>query len=243
MSSLFLIRAFAYLVLPLLLAAIAVTFDKSVNTRERRLEVFLIFMFAFSAAGGIAGAMGHFFAADAVAESIGWETGSPFQLEMGFANLAMGVLAAIAVGRRDGFREATVIGWTILSVGAFTVHMLDIIQAGNLAPGNTLINITNLGRPALLIFFLWALRREERSPQSEGQSAAFAHWQSAQAALGGTAGAMVGLGLGIGIAVGQPMIGLVLGLIVGIGLGLLFRRRALAAQPAVPQAPTASQAQ
>lgn len=232
-SSLFLIRSFAYLILPLLLAAIIITVDKSVNTRERRLEVFLICVFAFSAAGGIAGAMGHFFASDAVAAAIGWPAGSPFQLEMGFANLAMGVLAAIAVGRRDGFREATVIGWSILSVGAFVVHMIDIIETGNLAPGNTLINITNLGRPALLIYLLWALRREERSPESETQSPSFAHWQGAQAALGGTAGAFVGIGLGIGMAVGQPLIGLVFGLAAGLGLGLLLRRRALAARPLV----------
>lgn len=239
MSSLFLIRAFAYLVLPLLLAYIVAKVDKSVNTRERRLEVFLIFVFAFSAAGGIAGALGHFFASDAVAEAIGWPAGSPFQLEMGFANLAMGVLAAISIGRRDGFREATVIGWTILSVGAFIVHVIDLAQTGNLSPGNTLVNITNLGRPALLIFFLWALRREERSPQSEAQSEAFAHWQGAQATLGGTSGGFVGAGLGMGIAVGQPLIGLVIGLAAGLGLGLALRQRSLTEQPASLQSPTA----
>jgi 4-amino-4-deoxy-L-arabinose transferase-like glycosyltransferase len=238
MSSLFLIRAFAFLVLPLLLAGIVIAVDKSVNSRERRLEIFLIYMFAFSAAGGIAAAMGHLFASDVVAEAIGWPEGSPFQLEMGFANLAMGVLAAIAVGRRDGFREATVIGGAILSVGAFTVHVVDIVETGNLAPGNTLINITNLGRPALLIYFLWALRREERSPESEGRSVAFAHWQGAQAARGGTAGAFVGIGLGIGMAVGQPLIWLVIGLAAGLGLGHVFRRRALASPPASAQTPS-----
>lgn len=230
MSGLFLIRSFAYLVLPLILAGIVVIVDKSVNNRERRFEIFLLYMFAFSAAGGVAGAMGHFFASDAVAEAIGWDTGSLFQLEMGFANLAMGVLAAIAVSRRDGFREATVIGWTILSVGAFTVHLLDIIQSGNLAPGNTLINITNLGRPALLIFFLWAVRQAEQSPESEGDSRAFAHWQSAQAALGGITGAAVGIGLGMGLAVSQPILGLVLGLVGGLALGLVMRKRAITAQ-------------
>lgn len=240
MSSLFLIRAFAYLVLPLLLAGIVIAVDKSVNNRERRLEIFLIYMFAFGAASGIAGALGHFFASDAVAEAIGWPTGSPFQLEMGFANLAMGVLAAIAVTRRDGFREATVIGGAILSVGAFTVHIIDIIQHGNLAPGNTLINITNLGEPALLIYLLWALRKVERSSESEGKSAAFIHWQGAQAALGGTTGAGIGIGLGTGIAVGQPLIGLVLGLAGGLGLGLVMRKRAIAAQPAEAQTPSES---
>lgn len=231
MPALFLIRAFAYLILPLLLAGIVMAVDKSVNTRERRLEVFLIYVFAFSAAGGIAGALGHFFASDAVAEAIGWETGSPFQLEMGFANLALGVLAAIAVSRRDGFREATVIAGAVLGVGAFIVHMVDLAQTGNLAPGNIIININNLGRPALLFFFLWALRREERSPASERNSEAFMDWQSSQAALGGMTGAGVGAGLGMGIALGQPLIGLVLGLIGGLALGMVMRRRSLTEQP------------
>jgi len=228
MSSLFLIRTFAYLILPLILAGIVITIDKSVNTRERRLEVVLIYMLAFSAAAGIAGAMGHFFASNLVAQAIGWPADSPFQLDMGFANLAFGVLAAIAVGRRDGFREATVIGGAILSVGAFVVHMIDIAQTGNLAPGNTLINITNLGRPALLIYFLWALRKVEHSPESEGISRTFSHWQHTQAALGGTTGAGVGIGLGTGMAVGQPLLGLVFGLLGGLALGLVMRKRTTA---------------
>jgi hypothetical protein len=185
-------------------------------------------MFAFGAAGGIAGALGHFFASDAVAEAIGWPTGSPFQLEMGFANLAMGVLAAIAVSRRDGFREATVIGSAILSVGAFIVHVIDLVQHGNLAPGNTLINITNLGRPALLIFFLWSLRAAERSSASEGQREGDVLWRAAQASLGGTIGAGVGVGLGTGTAVGYPLLGLALGLAGGVALGLAMRARTLA---------------
>jgi hypothetical protein len=78
MSSLFMIRAFSYLVLPLLLAGIAIIVDKRAKTRERRLETLTIFMFAFGAASGVAGALGHFFASDAVAEAIGWPAGSPF---------------------------------------------------------------------------------------------------------------------------------------------------------------------
>src|SRR5688572_17337714 len=50
MSTLYLIRTFAFLALPLLLAGIISAVDKSVNTRQRRLEIFLIYMFAFGAA-------------------------------------------------------------------------------------------------------------------------------------------------------------------------------------------------
>lgn len=226
MSEIFLIRSFAYLGLPLILAGLVIGIDKSVNTRERRLEVLLIYMFAFGAASGIAGALGHLFASDLVAEAIGWEAGSPFQLEIGFANLAFGVLAAIAVNRRDGFREATVVGGAILSVGAFVVHMIDLVQHGNLAPGNTLINITNLGRPALLIFLLVAVRRHEAAAGSEAGSLTFRHWQGARAGVGGTAGAGVGVGLGTGLAVGRPLIGLVLGLVGGLVLGWARHRGA-----------------
>lgn len=86
----------------------------------------------------IGGFFGYLFLSDLLAESIGWSTGSPFRLEMGFANLAVGVLGIIAVSRGDGFREATVIAVAILGVGASTVHIMDIIQTGNLAPGSTL---------------------------------------------------------------------------------------------------------
>jgi len=78
-----------------------------------------------------------------------------------------------------------------------------------------------------VIYFLWALHKVERSPESEGNSLEFVHWQRTQAALGGTTGAGVGIGLGTGIAVGQPLIGLALGLAGGLGLGMVMRRRAI----------------
>lgn len=224
-SSLFLIRAFAFLALPIILAAIVCALDPSVTTRERRLEVFLVYMFGFGGAFGILSGMGHLFASDAVAESIGWPAGSPFQLEMGFANLAVGVLAAMAVGRRDGFRDATVIAGTILSFGAFTVHMLDIAQHGNLAPGNTLVNITNLGRPAVTIYLLWSLRRIERTSASEKASPDFVHWQGKQGAHAGTTGAAVGIGMGVGMTLDEAFLGMAAGLVVGLALDWMQRKR------------------
>jgi hypothetical protein len=229
MSALFWIRSFAYLILPLLLAGITIAVDTRANTRKRRLEVFMTFVFAFGAASGIAGALGHFFASDMVAQAVGWPAGSPFQLEMGFANLALGVLAAIAVGRRDGFRDATVIAVTILGVGAFIVHLIDFVQTGNLSPGNTLINITNLGRPALLIFFLRRLRKAERTPSSASSEEAFIRWQRAQASLSGASGAGVGVGLGTGMVVNLPLLGLALGLVGGLVLGVTQARQSPAA--------------
>src|SRR5215212_2804492 len=168
------LRVFIYSVLPVLAATIHVALDKSCRSRQRTLEIFLLYLFGVGVANsGIAGFFGHFFLSDTVAQSIGWPKGNPFQLEVGFANLAVGVLGIVAMGRRDGFREATVIAVTVFGVGATAVHVMDLIESGNLAPGNTLQNVGNLLKPALLIGFLAASRRAERSPDSEAHTPGF----------------------------------------------------------------------
>jgi hypothetical protein len=85
-------------------------------------------------------------------------------LEVGFASLAIGLLGAVAAERRDGFREATVAAALVFGVGAALAH---IAARGSLAPANLLMDICNLIRPALLIWFLVVLRRAERAePQT-----------------------------------------------------------------------------
>jgi len=146
------VRVFAFSVLPVLLAALHIRLDTSAKNRLWKVEVYLIYLFMLGvAASGLSGFFGHVFTPDAVAESIGWPKGSPFQQEMGFANLALGVLGLIAAGRRDGFREATVIAVAVVGVGATVVHVIDILQEGNLAAGNSIQNVANLLKPALLI--------------------------------------------------------------------------------------------
>jgi 4-amino-4-deoxy-L-arabinose transferase-like glycosyltransferase len=119
------VRVFSFSVLPVIIAAGHLGLDRSSRPRERRLEVFLLYLFGIGVAGsGIGGFFGHFFISDSVAESIGWPTGNPFQLEVGLANLAVGILGIVAMGRRDGFREATVIAATVFAVGATVVHII-----------------------------------------------------------------------------------------------------------------------
>ena len=107
-------RTFLFTVLPVLLGVGIILFDSSATGRLRRSEALLIPFFIVGVAGsGIGGFIAHLFISDEIADSIGWPTGSPFQLEVGFANLAIGILGAVAAGRRDGFREATVIAVTV----------------------------------------------------------------------------------------------------------------------------------
>jgi len=190
------VRLVAFSVLPVLLATLHVRLDTGANDRLRKAEVYLIYLFMLGvAASGLSGFFGHVFTPDAVAESIDWPKGSPFQQEMGFANLALGVLGLIAAGRRDGFREATVIAVTIVGVGATVVHVTDILQEGNLAPGNSIQNVGNLLKPALLIALLIVSRR---SAVAATEALSFDRWRKPIVGAAGMVTAVVGTGFAIG---------------------------------------------
>jgi 4-amino-4-deoxy-L-arabinose transferase-like glycosyltransferase len=213
------LRIFIYSILPLIIAVGHLGLDKSSQSRERKLEIFLLYLFGVGVTGaGIGGFFGHYFISDPVAESIGWPTGNPFQLEVAFANLAVGILGIVAMGRRDGFREATVIAVTVFSVGATVVHVMDIIETGNLAPGNSLQNVGNLLKPALLIGFLVASRRAEHSPDSEVHTSGFDTWRGPRIQGAALMTGSVAAGFSIGFAIDQSVIFTLVGTLVGAGL-------------------------
>jgi hypothetical protein len=217
-----------------LLAAAHITLDEQARTPARRMEVILIYLFAISVgASGLGGAFGHLFLSDTVAAAIGWPTGSPFQLEMGYANLALGVLGFMAVGRRDGLRTATIVAVTVIGAGATLVHLQDMAVHGNLAPGNTLQNISNMLDPVLLIALsLWRGRQADR----DEVSASFRRWQARQQPIAGLAAAGIGMGFGLGYAVGLPLLWTLLGAAGGIGAGcLVSRHHGHGGQPFSPQ--------
>ena len=212
--------------MPIIIAIGQLGLDRSSRPRERRLELFLLYLFGVGVAGsGIGGFFGHIFISDPVAESIGWPTGNPFQLEVGMANLAVGILGVVAMGRRDGFREATVIAATVFGVGATLVHGMDVIESGNLAPGNTIQNISNLLRPALLIAFLAASRRAERSPASQAQTPGFDRWREPRIRAAGIMTGSVAAGFGGGFAIDLPAVGTLVGTLVGAGLATFVLAR------------------
>jgi hypothetical protein len=136
-------------------------------------------------------------------------------LEVGFANLALGVLGVIAIHRRDGLREATVIAATVFSVGATIVHLMDILSTGNLAPGNTVQNVGNLARPALLIALLVYSRRADRKGEPELDPAEFERWRAVQANWVAWITGGLAMGFGIGLALQQGLLGAALGVAVG----------------------------
>lgn len=224
----FLGRLFAYSILPLLLATGHMLLDKQSRTPARRIEIFMIYLFAISlGAAGIGGAFGHLFLSDQVAEGIGWAAGSPFQLEMGYANLAIGVLGLMAISRRDGFRTAAIVTTAIIGFGATIVHLQDIVAHGNLAPGNTIQNISNLLDPVLLIALTWL---SARIADPDAESPAFLLWQERQQPIGYWAAAGVGTGFGVGFFAGGVFLWSVVGALAGVGIGVIFSRHIARAQ-------------
>jgi len=105
---------------------------------------------------GLLAAYSHLFAADETAKMIGWQPGSPFQSEIGMANLSYGVLGILAFWYRGLFWFATVLGQAILYLGAFVVHMIQIGH-GDYASFNAgpLVWIGDLVLPLFYLFLLF----------------------------------------------------------------------------------------
>jgi len=77
----------------------------------------------------------HVFFPATAAIHIGWQV-SPFQFEVGMADLAIGVTACIAFWRDLNFKAAAVSAASIFLLGDAIGHVRQMMVAGNFAPGN-----------------------------------------------------------------------------------------------------------
>jgi hypothetical protein len=110
----------------------------------------------------------------------------------------------------------------VIGFGATTVHLLDIAATGNLAPGNTIQNVSNVTDPVLLIGLTWlAARRDD----PDADSPAFERWQQRQRPIATLAAAGIGMGFGIGFALGGLLLWTVIGAAVGLTIGVRISRR------------------
>ncbi|MGD0717743.1 MAG: DUF6790 family protein [Halobacteriota archaeon] len=126
-----------YIPVSIVAAIVYLLIDKQPRKRHRVIGVFLLSFLVISLGiASLIGFVGHVFFADSVATNIGWATGSPFQLEVGFANLAIGILGITCIWLRGNYWVATVIAATIFLWGAAYGHIMDIIVHGNYATGN-----------------------------------------------------------------------------------------------------------
>jgi hypothetical protein len=105
----------------------------------------------------------HVFFGDIAAKFIGWEN-SPFQAEVGFASLGIGIAGVLAYKASLPFRVATFIPPATFSLGAAGGHVYQMIAAHNFAPGNVgLVLPSNIFIPIVGFMFLWHSYKHPRS--------------------------------------------------------------------------------
>ncbi len=137
-------------------ALIHIYLDRRQRSAHRVLEIILLWLLSvFLGISSIMAFFGHAFAADRIAAHIGWPPGSPFQLEVAVANLAIGVLGISCIWLRGNFWTATVMAGAVFGLGAAFGHIRDIMINNNYAPGNAgVILYLDIGGPVLLIVLL-----------------------------------------------------------------------------------------
>ncbi len=107
----------------------------SVSSR-RGLELLLVHVIVLGlGVSGVWSFVGHVPMSRAVAASIGWAP-SPFQWELGFAQLGLGVAALAGLWIRDHLWLAVGLAWSVFLYGAAAVHLHEHVAAANAAPGN-----------------------------------------------------------------------------------------------------------
>jgi hypothetical protein len=89
--------------------------------------------------------------------SIGFAPGG-FQLEVGFADLAMGIVALLAASYSKEYALAIILTSSIYRVGCGLGHVRSIVQERNFAINNTAILVVNFLVPAFLLvaYYSWA---------------------------------------------------------------------------------------
>jgi len=110
---------------------------------------------------GLWAAVFHLFFPEIAAKDIGWEP-SPFQFEVGMADLAMGVAACVSFWRGLDFKTAVVVINAIFLLGDAIGHVEQMIAAGNFAAGNAGVPfLGDLILPVLSLILLIIVQRSE----------------------------------------------------------------------------------
>jgi hypothetical protein len=112
------------------------TRDRGLSSR-RIVRISLLYLLCVQWGFGAAfTAIPHILFPDEVAGYIGWEPGSPFQLELGFASLGNSILGILCIWLRGWFWLAPVVSRSVFSLGAAYVHIADIQTHSNMSAGN-----------------------------------------------------------------------------------------------------------
>jgi hypothetical protein len=159
----FFVVCYALLVVGALVHVLA---DRSPSrrTRPRVVELSLLWCVAGGGVLGIVGGLGHIGPyAPQIADSIGFAQ-SPFQWEVGWADMAVGLIGVLSICNRGSFLTAAVIAMAVLYWGDAVGHVMQLVAHGNTAPNNVWTIPTDILLPLAAVALLIAHRRLGREP-------------------------------------------------------------------------------
>ncbi len=167
----------------LLCAGVAIWREPRPIMRGFVIDRLLRYLFLFPlGVQGLWAFIGHVFFAEQAAASIGWPN-TPFQYEVGVANLGLGLASIYAAFRGFEARLAVAIAAAGFLIGAGIIHILDIMGKGNLAPGNAgPILVTDFLTPVVILVLL-ALASGKLRPKSATTLALEAELEVARKAM------------------------------------------------------------
>jgi hypothetical protein len=114
---------------------------------------------------GLWAAAFHLFYPEIATADIGWDP-SPFQFEVGMADLAIGATACVSFWRSLDFKAAVVIINAIFLLGDAIGHVGQMIAAGNFASGNAGVPfLGDLILPVLTLILMIIVQRSESAPR------------------------------------------------------------------------------
>ena len=136
-----LIMPIIFLMLTFLAILVHIVFMKQ-RTTKKMIEVVLLYLLVIGVGLGalIAGFM-HVFNGPATAKMIGWLPGSPFQYEVGVADMAFGLVCVLCLFFRGSFWLAAIIANSFFLFGCMVGHVRSLVQSNNFAVYNIGPNI------------------------------------------------------------------------------------------------------
>jgi hypothetical protein len=123
------------------------------------------FLFIYVGLMGLFTAYFHVFEPNRASASIGWAP-SPFEYEVGMADLTMGVLGVLCIVFRREFWLATAIGNAVWFVGDAVGHIREMMVHNNHAENNAgIFLVFELAVPILMLGLVFYYRRLTRKEQ------------------------------------------------------------------------------
>jgi hypothetical protein len=154
-----------FVVLALVAASIHLAVSSSRrSTRAAIAATYLLYLLViYVGLMGLLTAYAHVFRPVQTSASIGWST-SPYEYEVGMADLTVGVLGIFCLWLRGNFWLATAIANAVWLLGDAVGHIRQMVLNGNHAPNNSgIFLVTEIAMPFVILFLAIYVRKKPHS--------------------------------------------------------------------------------